>query len=184
MALDIRVLEFKVKMNRAGKPVEYVCYAPAHGIQSMQTWARVKDMIPPDGSNSRREPPGGKIFHMKAIWSQIEPHYRAWKEGIDMPEDGTPLSAWPGVNEAEIQALNRAGLKSVEDVANMSESSLDKLQLPNPRGFRDQARKFVEMKDKASAEARIAELEAKLAALEEKPKRGRPPKKAEDSEAA
>lgn len=185
--MDIRVLGFTVKMNKAGKPVEWVKYAPAHGITSMATNARVKDLIPPEQMEDDRDPQGTKMFHLRAVWSQIEPHYRAWKDGISMPETGTALSAWPGITEPEINAFNRAGIKSVEDVAGMSESVLAKVQLPNPRGLRDQARKFLELADRAGAEARIAELEAKLAALmEDKPKRGRPPKAKEpqDSEAA
>lgn len=189
--MDIRVLKFWVEMNKAGKPVEMVRYAPAHGLTSMATNARVKDLIPPEKMDDDRDPQGSKMFHLRAVWSQMEPHYRAWKEGIAMPETGTPLSVWPGITEPEINAFNRAGIKSVEDVASMSESVLAKVQLPNPRGLRDQARKFLDMSGKAEAQARIDALEAQIAELMEaqnKSKRGRPPKakteETQDSEAA
>lgn len=195
--MDIRVLGFKTKINKAGKAVDWVEYAPAHAINNSTTVARVKDLIPPDEMDHDRDPQGSKMFHMKAVWSFIEPHYDAWKKGTDMPETGTPLTAWPAVSEAEIFELNRVGLKSVEDVAGMAESSIDKVALPNPRELRRQAKLFIEAKDAQSTAQTMADLQERLAATEEllrqameakpvekaKARRGRPPK-ADAEEAA
>jgi len=191
--MDIRVLGFKTKLNVAGKPTDWVEYAPAHAIGNSTNVARVNDIIPPAEFGDERDPRGIKMSHMKALWAQIEPHYEAWKKGADMPESGTPLSAWPGVREEEVFELNKAGLKSVEDVAAMAESSLEKVRLPNAREIRRQANLFLEARDGQEAAQTISDLQERLAASEaliaemmEKPapkKRGRPPK-AKDSEAA
>lgn len=186
---NVRVIEFKTRLNKAGKPVDWVRYGNAESLQVSSTWARVQDLIPPEDMEQDRDRQGLKMTHMRAVWSQIEPRYRAWKDGAKMPETGTPLTAWPGLNEAEIEAFNRAGIRSVEDVAEMSDGLIGKVALPNARDHRTQARKFLEMADKASANARIEELEAKLAALLEQgeaPKRGpgRPKKADSEAEAA
>lgn len=194
--MDIRVLGFKTKMNRAGKPVDWVEYAAAHAIANSTTWARVEDLRPPEEMDSDRDPQGTKLYHLEAVWSFIKPRYEAWKKGMDMPETGTPLSVWPGVNEAEIFELNRAGIKSVEELANSGDGALDKVALPNVREFRKQARMFIEaqatqanaqtiMDLKERQEATEAALAEALEQLKEaqKPKRGRPPKaKTEDED--
>ena len=188
---NVRVIEFKTRMNKAGKAVDWVRYGNADSLNTSSTWARVKDLIPPDDMDEDRDRQGDKMRHMRAVWSQIEPRFRAWKEGAQMPEVGTPLTAWPGLNEAEIEAFNRSGLRSVEDVAEMSDSMIGKVHLPNAREHRKQARVFLEMSDKAAAMARVEELEAKLAALieaqgAEPAKRGpgRPRKADSEAEAA
>lgn len=181
--MDIRVLRFWTKINHAGKAVDWVEYAPAHAISSSTNVARVNDMIPPVEIDQDRDPAGTKLFHMKAVWSFIEPHYKAWKSGKDMPETGLPLSSWPGIGEAEIFELNRVGIKSVEDVAGMSEGALDKVALPNPREIRKQAQLFLKAREAQESAHVIEDLQERLAAAEAviaesqaKPKRGRPRK--------
>lgn len=184
---NVRVIEFKTRMNKAGKPVDWVRYGNAESLQVSSTWARVQDLIPPEDFGDDRDKQGLRMMHMNAVWSQIEPRYRAWKQGKQMPETGTPLAAWPGLSEAEVEAFNRAGIRSVEEVAEMSDGMIGKVHLPNAREHRAQARTFLEMADKASANARIAELEAKLAELaaaQEGPKRGPGRPKKTEAEAA
>ena len=185
---NVRVVEFKTRMSKAGKPVDWVKYGNAESLQVSATWARIKDLMPPDDFDEDRDRQGVKMMHMRAVWSQIEPRYTAWKQGAQMPETGTPLAAWPGLNEAEIEAFNRAGLRSVEDVAGMGDSLIAKVQLPNAREHRAQARTFLEMADKAAVNEELAALRAELAAMREAgqaTKRGPGrPKKSEADEGA
>lgn len=193
--MDIRVLRFQTKINRTGKAVDWVLYAPAHGIGNMETWARVKDLMPPAEFEDDKDVQGTKMAHMRAVWSKIEPHFEAWKRGSEMPETGTPLVAWPGVTEDEVAALNRVQVRSVEELAEMGDAALDRVALPNTRALREQARKFLSLAATAQTNDAIermqaetaelkAQLEAALALLaeqaESKPKRGRPRK--EDAE--
>lgn len=203
--MDIRVLRFQTKINRTGKAVDWVLYAPAHGIGNMETWARVKDLMPPAEFDEDRDIQGTKMAHMRAVWSQIEPKYEAWKKGADMPENGTPLSAWPGISEEEVHALNRVQVRSVEELAEMGDSALDRVALPNTRSLREQAKKFIAAAATAQTSEAIEALQAKLAEqaeqleaalallaersetgaeAEDKPRRGRPPKAKAEAEAA
>ena len=183
MGMDIRVLGFERKLNRrTGKEEDWVTYAPAHAVLSSQTTDKVKHLVPPESdiTEDGRELPGTKMMHMKAVWSFIEPRYKAWLEGAELPETGIALANWPAIGEPEIFEFNKVGVKSVEDVAGMTESAMSKVALPNARRLRDEARHFLEAMDKNQAAERIADLESKLAALmaekEAKPKRGRPPR--------
>lgn len=159
--MDIRVIGFKTIMSKkTGKPVEMVEYASAHSIQSATTVARVKDMMPKDGLT------GDKAMHINAVWSFIEPHYKAWKEGVDMPEDGTPLSVWSGVTESQIFEFNQVGIRSVEDLAAAGDTAMDKVKLPNARALRKQAEAFIEARKEQDSAATIAALQERLAAAE------------------
>lgn len=99
------------------------------------------------------------------LWQVIEPHYLAWKAGQEMPENGTPLEAWPMVNKPQIKVLRQAMYKSVEDLASVQDGDLQRIRLPNARELRDRAREFLQVKkdtayiDKAMS-ARDAELSA------------------------
>ena len=83
--------------------------------------------------------------------------------------------------------LRRLGIKTVEDVANMSESTATKLPFPNARKLSGLAAEFLSGKSKADTEAELADMREKMLAMEEmlaeqmaeKRKPGRPRKEAE-----
>lgn len=192
--MDIRVLGFKTEYNK-GKSRDMVLYAPGGAVQSTQTWAYIEHLRPPAEFENHRDQNGDKMFHMKAVWSVLEPKYNAWKAGQELPEYGTPIVSWPAVNEGQARELIRHGLKTVEDLASLSEGGLEKIRLPDVRKLRTAAKEYVSGKDRADMATRLTETEERLAAamalLEElkpkdeeaKPKRGRPPK-AKTEEAA
>lgn len=192
-APTIRVLGFKTeyKLNReTGKrdiPVDYVEYAPVHAVMTTRIWERVKDLQPPEFIDNDDD--GKKIGFMRARWSMIEAAYDAWKKGMEIPLDGTPLAAWAGVTPEQAQAFHRAGIRTVEEVAGLTDGVMSKVQLPGIREFVQQARAFLDAADRnvvadrlTSQDAEISALKEQLAAamelLEEanKPKRGRPAK--------
>lgn len=181
--MSIIVLEFKQEY-RDGKAIDWVLVGPrGEAIERTQTWHRISKIIPPE------EPPRGlaespSYVAMKARWDQIEPHYRAWKSGNAAPETGTPLGAWSGVNAAQADVLKRMHIKTVEDVAEMTEADVAKLPFPGARDLPKLARDYLEGKDMADLQAQNAAMAEKLAALEaevNKPRRGRPPKKEEEA---
>jgi len=110
----------------------------------------------------------------KQIWAVIEPYYEAWKKGQENPVDGTPLGAWPGLAPEQAERLKMLRVRSVEDVAAMTDADVDTFGMGGLL-LRQNARAFIEMKkDKTviqaevskqvgSLEAKIAELEARLA---------------------
>lgn len=120
-------------------------------------------------------------------WKVIGPAYDAYKAGLDTPDTGTPLAAWSGVTADQAGLLKRLGLRTVEDVAAMSESTAVKLPFPNARKLAGLAQSFLDGKSKADADAMIADMREKMLAMEEmlaeqiaeKRKPGRPRKEAE-----
>lgn len=191
----IVVLGFKTTYERnkeTGKmdrPVDWVTYAPAHMAMYTQVTERVEWMRPPE--TVRNDPRGIKMQFLTYRWSMIEKAYEAWKKGHEIPVDGTPLGVWPGVNAAQVQAFQQVGLKTVEQVATMPESIMQRVPLPGVRELRKQAEAFLAATDRSSVANQVTEQAKQIEALQEqlaaamelleeqsKPKR----KKAEEAE--
>lgn len=86
-------------------------------------------------------------------WAAIEPHYNAWKASEEPPENGTPLIAWPGCNEALCSALKKVNIRTVEDFVEAPESAFSGLPVPNVRYLREQAESFLVAQGDVSAVA-------------------------------
>jgi len=170
--MDIRVLQIEKRYNK-GKEEHWLLYAPAGNIQNCQTWENVKRLMPPaedsdeEEEMNRRNPAGTKLFHMRAIWSVIGPHYEAWLNGEKVTEDGVPLDAWAGANTGQVKMLKRAGIHTVEHLAAASEGQMSKVNLPDLRDLKRRAVTFLESADKTELADKVAEGNEKLeAALE------------------
>lgn len=180
--LDFRVLEFRQDVNPdTNKLEDWVRFAASDSLLTSQTWQRVSEMRPKN-VDGRRDPKGVKTAYFRARWEKVSPLYESWKEGNELPETGTPLAVWGGVNSAQVQALNAQGIRTVEDVAEMSDNVVDRVRLPNVRKLRGAAQEYLASRDNAematdlaAAKAEIEAMRAELAAMQ-KPKRGRPPK--------
>jgi hypothetical protein len=100
-----------------------------------------------------------------ALWEVVEGSYRAWLKGQEDPVDGTPLAAWPGVNPAQADRLKLIHVRTVEDVAALTDADLDRVGM-GARSLRDKARAFIEAKKGSSivAEA-MAEKDRQIAEL-------------------
>ena len=187
--MTIRVLEFKQDYAN-GKATDMVLIAPiGEAHQKTQTWHRVSKLIPTDNMrNDARK--SDSFMAMEARWSIIGPAYEAWKNNSDLPETGTPLAAWSGVTKDQAGLLKGMGMRTVEEVAEASVEAVAKLPFPNARKLPALAAAFLKGEDAAAKDARISEMEERMAAMAEmleaqaaeKPKRGRPAK--QDSEAA
>lgn len=187
--MAIRVLDFKQDYSN-GKAVDMVLIAPiGEAHQKTQTWHRVKALEPTDAMrNDTRK--GDSLMAMDARWSIIGPAYEAWKNNSGIPETGMPLAAWSGVTKDQAQLLKGMGMLTVQDVAEASQEAVAKLPFPNARKFPALAKAFLDGEEASAKDARLAEMEERMAVMtemlekqaEDKPKRGRPAKK--DSEAA
>lgn len=179
------VIDFERRVNKAGQQRDWVLTA-ANTVESqlMSTWQRVREFEPTE-EDLEQDNDGAKL--KCAIWrDKIEPAYNAWKEGASIPETGTPLSAWLELNKHQVKALKAAGINTVEQIAEMSESVMDKIQLLDKHAMKRSAQAFLSsIADGAAAQkvaeqdAQIAELQAQIAELSKKRGPGRPPKNAE-----
>jgi hypothetical protein len=132
----------------------------------------------------------------QVLWAHIKPRYDAWKGNQELPETGTPLAAWNHLTPTQAEFLRVQGIRSVEEVALLTDTHIHQFKIHNLRSIVEAAKKFVsssdinkfagEMKAKdeqlAAANARIdqmAEMMAKLMEdkeIEPPKRRGRPPK--------
>lgn len=130
-------------------------------------------------------------------WPLFDPAYQAWKQGNALPTNGTPIGAWPALLPEQAEVLRKAGLASIEDIADLTDSTMSRIPLPGIRDLVAQARAYLSAKDTTAAAAAIKrvneeneDLKARMAEMEEmlkeamadKPRRGRPPKQAAQPE--
>lgn len=125
-------------------------------------------------------------------WAYIKPLYEAWKSGQDLPETGTPLAAWNGLTTEQADALRMRGVKTVEEIAEMTDAIRTRVGLPGMVRMQEAAKLFIqskdtvkvasalEQKDKEIADLKLQmeEMMSMLSEVREEKKRGpgRPPK--------
>ena len=164
--MSIRAVEFKTDYAKK-KPVDWVRLAPSGEAHlKTQTWHRVEKLRPPVTLDDRDRNADTHVA-MSARWTVIEPAYKAWKAGTEIPENGTPLAAWSGVTPDQADLLRNMSIRTVEDVRDMSESAFTKLPMPNARQLPKLAKEFLEGADSADKDKKIADLEERMMAMTE-----------------
>lgn len=110
--------------------------------------------------------------NVDARWPLVEPAYQAWKRQEALPDVGMPLAAWPGLSVSQADALRAAGIRTVEEVAGMTETTLSRVPIMDIRRIRDAARQYLGTRDISDSAAviasqgdQIANLEAQLAEM-------------------
>ena len=190
----IRVLGFKQTLRSNGTAIDWVSYTAGDGITdtgepAFATWVEVKRITPPEYIEN--DDGGLKMAALRSQWAQIEPHYEAWKQGHEIAETGTPLGAWPAITQDEGEALRGAGIRTVEDVAALSEERLARPILPRLRDLQRQAKMFLDGLGDAALKAQIVALQEQNAAMlemlaeqKQEAKRGPGRPRKEETEAA
>lgn len=153
---DVRIVGFEIrnipkepgKPNLGMKQVEYVITAPRDGGKFTQTPHRIVDV--------QRS--------LNGMWDVIEPAYNKWKQGQEIPEHGTPLTSWNGASNHQVEMLRSHGVRTVEDLANVTDGNLQRME-PGTRFLRDAARRWVEDSDKRDVVTALAEKDVEIEAL-------------------
>lgn len=99
----------------------------------------------------------GKGDEDKAIFASFKPHYEAWLKSEELPVDGTPLAAWPGISKNQADRLRNMHILTVEACAEMNDASCEHYGM-GARALKDTAKAFLLAKDKGAAAREIAEL--------------------------
>ena len=97
----------------------------------------------------------------------VLPAYEAWKKGEELPTDGTPLGAWPGITPDQAAGLKAAGLRSIEEVANANDALMSKIPLPNVRGLKELAANYLAGSDRAKVASALADKDREIAEMRE-----------------
>jgi hypothetical protein len=106
-------------------------------------------------------------------------HYTMFKQGLEAPVTGTPLSEWGGISKGHIEELRYSKVYTVEELAGLSDAQLTKSVSMGGIPLRDAAKRFLANlegaapMEKLAAEnvqkdARISELEATVRDLNDK----------------
>ncbi len=151
-------------MNR--EPVEWVVYGPV-GNANIRNTERVKHMVP-DPVKIGNDPDGKRYAFMKSRWDQVEPAYRAWKEGQEIPLNGTPLAVWPGVTPEQIDVFRQFSVRTVEEVAGLTEAQMERIRLPNMREMKEQAALFMQNMDRSQSAEEQMRMNATMEAMRER----------------
>jgi len=121
-------------------------------------------------------------------------HFARYKEGLEPSVEGIPLEAWARLTPASVANYKAMGVKTVENVAGMSDQICNKVAM-GAMADRTAAKAYLEQaKDGALSQKQalvierqdqtIADLQRQineLAALADKPKRGRPVRETEEA---
>lgn len=182
--------------ERAGRPIPrvvvFACVTP-HG--SKDSLDKIADEWIPD--IKRRAAMG----QYPPEWAEhFSKAYEAWKQGQELPRDGTPVMTWQAATAEQRTRLRALGIPTVEDLAAVPDGSLGQIGLDG-RNLRDLAKGWMnEAKDKgvnarliADQATQIEDLKAlneslrqRVAALEAAQERRGPgrPRKVQEDEAA
>jgi hypothetical protein len=167
---SIVIRKFFTTYKMAGEKtiaIDWVEYAPAHDPQGTVNRARVKDLIPPENGVMNNDDSGTKYNIMMYKWVQIEKAYKAWKEGREIPVDGTPLAAWAGLTPEQAEIFATHGLKTVESIAEGSESLVSKVRLPGVMKIRDLAKEYLSSRGDVQKAAEVQNLRDEVSILKE-----------------
>lgn len=105
------------------------------------------------------------VVAAQVMWNFIKPRYEAWKSNQDLPETGTPLAAWNHLTQAQAEILRVNGVRSVEDCAQLTDTHINRIPIPNLRSIIEAAKKFIDSKDVNSFTAEMAAKDEMIAAL-------------------
>lgn len=173
---DFVVIGFKTEYI-GERAIDWVEIAPSgEAFDRTRTWHRIKDVTPPQNvDDTRKDSMSYKIA--VARWEKIRPKYDAYKQGQDIPDDGTPLAAWAGVSPEQAAHLKAMGIKTVEAVRDMGEGATARLPFPNARKLPQLAADFLSSKGEAEKDRLIADMQERMAIMEEMLAAGQPEKR-------
>lgn len=102
-----------------------------------------------------------------ARWDSIRPRYEAWKQGQEMPESGTPLAAWNAVTPEQAEAFKMRGIRTIEEVAGLTDAHFERLPIPNMRVLVKQAQLYLESADTRKVAAHLESRDGVIESLKQ-----------------
>jgi hypothetical protein len=93
--------------------------------------------------------------------------YEAFKKGLELPLEGTPLIEWPPINKSQVMELAYFHIQTVEQLAAVNDAQLQRMGM-GTRALRELAKEYLDIANNGTAP--IARMLAKIEALELKEK--------------
>ncbi len=100
----------------------------------------------------------------QVLWEFMKPRYEAWKTNQDLPETGTALAAWNHLTPQQAEILRVNGVRSVEDVSQLTDAHFNRIPIPNLRSIVEASKKFLDSKDVNKTASELASAHEQLAA--------------------
>ncbi len=157
---SVRVIKFWTKYKPDGRGgymevdmVEYCAVGKANMATTVATVSSLGKLLPLEPGDENMA-----VMMAHARWNAIKPQYDAWKEGREAVVDGTALAAWPGLTSDQAEFLRTMGLRTVEEIAEASDSIITKIPFPGARELRLSAQAFLKSADKAKVASEITKL--------------------------
>lgn len=79
--------------------------------------------------------------------------YRAFREGIEIAPDGTPLEQWNILSKAQVYEFKGIHIRTIEDVAGMADSAMQ--QIPFGSRFREAARAYLDDSEASALQTKL-----------------------------
>lgn len=89
--------------------------------------------------------------------------YDAFKKSQEVPVEGTPLEEWAGMSASQVLELKSCHIRTVEQLAELSDTQLAKSVPMGGTALRERAKKYVSQE--SDADRKIEALQAQVAAL-------------------
>lgn len=140
--------------------VDWVEYGPMAGLDRTTTIVRVKNLLEKMQPLADSQNPAVIMAHERA--DVIRKGYNAWKSGQELPTSGTPLAAWNGVTPEQAEVMIRAGIRSVEEVAALTDATSSRLGLSNRNSLIQLAKNFLDSKEQSVLAGRLTEKDEKI----------------------
>lgn len=122
---EVRTEEDRNKTIEQGryiaKDVDFVVITPAGSKDSVER--KALDWLSDINMKASSNPPRFNPAHA----SYFQSAYKAWKENQEVPTSGTPINGWPAVSPAQQQNLLSLNIRTVEDLASMNDSGLQRI---------------------------------------------------------
>lgn len=161
--------EYKPDKNDPAKMVgeDWVAYGPLGRTDRCLTHSLVRHL-----SCVKHDAPDDDVAAQmaKMIWAIVEPRYNAWKSGQELPTDGTPLAAWNGISPEIADIFRSRGVRSVEDVSNLTDTHIDSFRIPGMRNIIKSAKLYLQAADTTRVAAELKKRDAEMEQLKEQVK--------------
>jgi hypothetical protein len=118
----------------------------------------VRIFVPGDKDNIIDQPAWIDEAHENSHSSRFPDEWKRFKDGLGAAESGTPLELLPGVSKAQVEEMKYFHVRTVEQLAGMSDSNSQKFM--GVRKLQAEAKAYLERAAGAAPEKRLqAELE-------------------------
>jgi hypothetical protein len=145
-------------------------------------------LITPQGSKDRIEREVNDWFinlrqqtaegRFPAEWLRhFEGAYKAWKNGQELPLNGTPIKTWPALSPSQVKQILEVELRTVEDLAAANEETIMRLGMGG-RALKDKAVSWLSAasttgkaaEELAASRAAVSDMKLRNEALEKQVK--------------